>query len=85
MNHRQLDKQFLRIALSQLMGFIVPFTTFQIHTVAVNTVGWFFLNVGRLHVISDDKLEAKCINSNLSGARAVLHSAGQESLWEEET
>jgi len=84
MDHRQLNKQLLRITICELVSFVVPFTTLQIHAEAIDTISWLFLHVRWFHIISNDELEAESIDSYLSATGTVLHSACQESLWEEE-
>jgi hypothetical protein len=48
--------------------FIVPLATFEIHTVAVATVGGLFSHVSRFEIVADVELEAECVDGYLTCA-----------------
>ena len=85
MQHRQLDKQLLGVAVSESVRIIVPLATLEVHAVAITTVSWLFCHVTGFQIVTDVELETECVDCNLAAARTVLHSARQEGLREEET
>lgn len=81
----QLDEQFLRIALAESVSLVVPLAAFQINSVNKATTLWLLLDVRPFGAILEKEFKAQFVNSNLLLSRVVLHSAGEESLREEES
>jgi hypothetical protein len=83
--HGKVDKQLFRLTCGQLMLFVIPLATFQIHSETEGS------SLGCLsdHVICqgilEDELKAYCIDGDCVSSGIVLKCTSEESLREEET
>jgi hypothetical protein len=64
---------------------IRPFATLEIHTIYKAAILWFLSNVAEFHIVLNDEVKGKLVDSDLVSTRVVLQSCSQESLREEES
>lgn len=85
MEQRQFYEQLLRVTFRQQVLVVVPLAALQVHTVAEAAIFGLGSHIGVLEVVSENKLEAESVDSDLATTGTVLHSACQEGLGEEES
>ena len=83
-DHRHLNEELLRVALSEHLRIIVPLAALQVHTIGVNTRLRLLFNILPAHVRLDEEGEADLIDCNGVLTGKVLLRASEEGLWEEE-
>lgn len=85
MHQWELKVELLRITVCENVVLIVPFASFQVHSVDETTRLWFRVDFLPANVITNHIFEAELIDGDDVVTGIVLLRTSEEGLWEEES